>query len=72
MKKPIKFRAKCIDARYGLEELYLKTIESYSIKQTVFEDDDTEEIDLYESYLKYLGTWVEVDMSTLEIIKGEK
>lgn len=74
--KPVKFKAICIDASYDCEHLYLKPIESYSLSQNVddYYDEDEEDIEFIEPeldslYLKFKNKWVEVDASTLEIVK---
>ena len=57
----MKFYGVCSDPRYDYEHLYLKPIESYSIKQAVYQD-NIEEVFLYVN-----GDWVEIKKDSLEV-----
>lgn len=57
----MKFYGVCNDPRYEYEHLYHKEIESYSVKQAVY-DNEIEEVFLYVS-----GDWVEIKKDSLQV-----
>ena len=57
----MKFYGICNDPRYDYEHLYLKEVESYSVKQAVYQD-NVEEVFLYVN-----GDWVEIKKDSLQV-----